>query len=124
MIDRRVRRSSEPREALSIYLAAIARTQRLSALAVADGRGALVAGAGRDVHALAAATRDACHGVERPELDRLMDGEDMYARSFYVDGERLHVGTLGAPVRPFRETARSIARILRSGAEPAADAAR
>ena len=111
--ERRHRRSLDAQTALTYYFESLQERHGIDALALADERGALVAGAGafRDLRSLAAAGRRAALGDVAAE-EALAPGEDLYARSVDVGGSRFYVSALGSRVPRFREAAVAIARML------------
>jgi hypothetical protein len=116
--DRRANRSQVPGEALHFFLDALANSHGLSALALADGDGKLVAGA-RANHAapltdIAAVGRAVALGEDAGGFDKVTAGEDLYALRIVVGGagRELFLTSLGARVKSVRKATMAIERIL------------
>src|SRR5689334_714232 len=77
MIERRRRRSNDPRQALTFLLDALAERHDLRAMALADERGRLIAGTGRDTVRLAHAGRNVVLGEEDPSFEDVSRGADL-----------------------------------------------
>jgi hypothetical protein len=117
--DRRAHRSQVPGEALHFFLDALANSHGLSALALADGEGKLVAGA-RAKHAapltdIAAVGRAVALGEDAGGFDKVTAGEDLYALRIVLGGHggrELFLTSLGARVKSVRKATIAIERIL------------
>jgi hypothetical protein len=121
--DRRANRSQLPGEALHFFLDALANSSGLSALALADVDGKLVAGA-RANHAapltdIAAVGRAVALGEDAGGFDTVTAGEDLYALRIVLGsggggsgGRELFLTSLGARVKSVRKATIAIERIL------------
>jgi hypothetical protein len=117
--ERRAHRSQVPGEALHFFLDALANSHGLSALALADGEGKLVAGA-RAKHAapltdIAAVGRAVALGEDAGGFDKVTAGEDLYALRIVLGGHggrELFLTSLGARVKSVRKATIAIERIL------------
>jgi hypothetical protein len=115
MIERRTQRSDAPDVALTLLLESVARSRAIPALALVSESGRLLAGAGADLHALTAVASVA-HGAAAGEdgiaWEAATGGEDLYARTVDVRGQRYLLASVGAPIRRARDAEASIRRIL------------
>jgi len=123
MIDRRMRRSRVPREALTLYLEAAAARSGAAAAALATSDGRLLGGAGADhdlerIAALGAACAGggAAGGSLDAVVDHEMRGEDLYASTVTVGGAPCCLASVGARLPRQRALAADLDRIL--GAAP------
>jgi hypothetical protein len=130
--DRRRRRvDARAAEALRLYLESVLESGAMSALALSDDTGWLVAcqrdERDIDLPRVASVGRWCAEGFDAgdEELDAA-GGEDLYFHGLVVQGRRLFLTSLGARVASVREVARATERILRGGQLPdrrSADAA-
>jgi hypothetical protein len=101
--ERRLRRSSSPREAAELYLAAERDRSHASALLISDG--------GRIVAASAASPRDLL-GLQRAIVEQDETDRDHFQHQLDVAGRSLRLASLDARVRSVRAVQRDLARIL------------
>ena len=119
MLERRTRRSSLPREAVSLLLEAAATRSGAQATALADHHGLLVGGAGHacDLEQLAAlGTHRARLGPDPSPSDEFLEtftcGEDLYASPIGLGRDVYYLISLGARVRRHRDIEAGLLRIL------------
>lgn len=117
MMDRRRRRSGRSDEALQLLLAEVHRRSEISSIAVIDGRGLVVAGAGpeRELFVLGAVAAPASSGPLDPATERLTAGTDVMSCPVNVGGRTLYLAALGDRVSRMPEAARGVERILATG---------
>lgn len=123
--ERRSNRSHVPQEAARLYLEAAAERHGIRAVALAGEDGLLVAGSEGDVDlndlaAVGAACGKGCgdHDTTNAILDRVTEGDDLYASSLSIGGSTYYLTTVGARVRSVKEAGLALTRILAS--KPAA----
>jgi hypothetical protein len=116
MNERRRRRSGRRDEALQLLLDAVRERSDISSIAIIDGRGLVVAGAGpeRELLVLGAVAEPAASGVFDVECERLTEGTDVVSCPLALGERRLYLAALGDRVSRMPEAARGVARILHS----------
>jgi hypothetical protein len=110
MQERRVRRSTEPEQALKLYLEAVKSRAQADTVVFADAAGLVVSGTGsaeqNEILAICGPTPSATQ-----EIAGVLSG-DIRAAEVRVDGSRYYLASLnGAPISA-EETASAVARIL------------
>lgn len=117
--ERRQTRSDDPHVAATLFLAAATRRNHgMTAVALADEDGALVAGAGRgDLRGLAAlgCAYAGCvpdSGFPEALLEDVTLGDDLYTSTIQIYGETLYLASVGARFPRQKEAAETLCRIL------------
>jgi hypothetical protein len=115
--ERRSNRSDVPQEAARLYLEAAAERQGIRAVALAGEDGLLIAGTAGDVdlNDLAAVGAACAKGAEHTTealLDRVSEGDDLYASSVPIGGSTYYLTSVGSRVRSVKEAGTALARIL------------
>lgn len=115
--ERRRRRSTRRSEALDLLLEAVKERSDVSSIAVVDGRGLIVAGAGaeHELMILGAVAGFAASGEITPRFEELTKGTDVVACPVDIGEQQLILAALGDRVVRMPEAARSVARILKTG---------
>lgn len=111
-MERRRRRSRNPAKALRLLLDAVRARSEVSAVALVDTDGFVVAGSGLD-HELAIlgfVARRAADGAIDSECEALTDGTDVMARE--VAGGSMILAALGSRVRRMADASRAVDRIV------------
>ncbi len=111
MIERRRRRATHRPEALRILLESVRDRSDISAIAVVDSRGLVIAGAGedRDLVILGTVAAPVAAGSINGICERLTEGTDVFARA--VD-DRHYLAALGDKVSRMTDATRAVKRIL------------
>jgi hypothetical protein len=114
MHDRREVRSGSKGEALRLLLESVLRRSDASAIAVIDGRGLVVSGAGndRDLRILGAVAEPAAFGSLNETCERLTEGTDILARVIETSSGTMFLAALGNRVSRMPEAVRGIERIM------------
>lgn len=89
----------------------------VSAIAVVDGRGLIVAGAGneRELMILGTVAAPAASGSFDTSLEKLTAGTDVLSRPIVVGERKMYLAALGERVARMPEAGRSVQRILKTG---------
>jgi hypothetical protein len=114
MEERRRHRSPRKEEALRLLLEAVRARSSISSIAVIDGKGMVVEGAGpeRELRTLGVVAAPAARGAFDAHLERMTEGTDVLSCSLALGGRRLYLAALGDRVVRMPEAARGVARIL------------
>lgn len=114
--ERRRRRSANRTEALAILLESVRQRSDISSIAIVDGRGTVVAGAGKDAELVVLGTiaSRAAHGQIDAACEALTAGTDVLACPLAAGERRLYLAALGSRVARMPEAARGALRILAS----------
>src|SRR4051794_7440942 len=110
MMNRRVKRSAEPMQALQCLVEAVAERSRVSTVAVIDGAGRILAGTGldEDLKDLADVAGPTTRGEAWPDFERATRGTDVLARRIPTT-RVLYLAAFGSSVRRMPDAARAIA---------------
>ena len=116
MNERRRRRSGRKEEALHLLLEAVRDRSEISAIAIVDGRGRVIAGHGddRELEVLGVVAAPAASGAVDARFERLTEGTDVVSCPLALGEERLYLAALGERVARMPEAARGAVRILRA----------
>lgn len=116
MNERRKQRSECKDEALALLLESVRARSSISAIALVDGRGSVVAGAGpeRDLRVLGAVARPAAAGPWGSACEKLTAGTDVLACRLATRDGPMYLAALGDRVSRMPEAARSVTRILQA----------
>ena len=119
--ERRTNRSDVPQKAARLYLEAAAERQGIRAVALAGEDGLLIAGTADDIDLDdLAAIGTACgkgagtHRTTEALLERVADGDDLYASSVPIGGSTYYLTSVGARVRSVKQAGAALSRILSS----------
>ncbi|MFT3770618.1 MAG: hypothetical protein QM820_34770 [Minicystis sp.] len=122
MHERRRQRSEVPGEAARLYLQSVADRHGLSALALANEDGLLMAGASRaeqplDLDWIAAVGCVCALPGRRGQslgsvVERVTGGRTLASAEIVLRGEKLYVTSVGGPLPPMKELAAGVERIL------------
>ena len=117
--ERRAHRSDMPQEAARLYLEAAAERNGIRAVVLAAEDGLLIAGTPceidlNDLAAIGAACGKGVGGHATTEalLDRLTDGDDLYASSLAIGGTTYYLASVGSRVRSVKAVGTALTRIL------------
>jgi hypothetical protein len=112
--DRRKRRSGRKDEALKLLLEAVRERSDISSIAIIDGHGTVVAGAGpeRELLVLGEVAAPAARGAFDLRCEELTSGTDVVSCPLQNGERRLYLAALGERVARMPEAARGVARIL------------
>jgi hypothetical protein len=117
--ERRSNRSDVPQEAARLYLEAAAERQGIRAVALAAEDGLLVAGTPGDVDLNQLAAVGAACGkgagadaTTEALLDRVAEGDDLYASSLAIGGSTYYLTSVGSRVRSVKAAGTALTRIL------------
>ncbi len=113
-IERRMRRSGDPNEALDLLLEAVMERSDVSSIAVVDARGFVVMGRGskQELAILGAIAAPVAAGVVTTTCERLTEGTDVMARKVKGPEGHLYLAALGTRVGRMHDAARGVERIL------------
>jgi hypothetical protein len=113
MIERRIKRSESPEEALQLLLEVTADRGALRALVLLNRRGRVLAGTGsaRDVGGLARLTRATQRGEDYAELGELERGTDFFTTDFAVTDTKVTLAALGTRMLKMDEAVAGVMRI-------------
>lgn len=116
MKERRRQRSARKDEALRLLLEAVRARSDVSSIAIVDGRGLVVAGAGpeRELCVLGAVAAPAAAGDLDAACERLTTGTDVLSCPVALGDRTFYLAALGDRVARMPEAARGVARILRA----------
>ncbi|MBX3196831.1 MAG: hypothetical protein KF894_01640 [Labilithrix sp.] len=116
MKERRRQRSTRKDEALRLLLEAVRSRSDVSSVALVDGRGLVVEGAGpeRELFVLGAVAAPAAAGTFDAVCERLTAGTDVVSCRLALGERTLYLAALGDRVTRMPEAARGVARILRA----------
>lgn len=117
MKERRHRRSNRTNEALELLLESVRQRSEVSAIAIVDGRGLIVAGAGaeRELMVLGTVAAPAAAGTLDASFEKLTEGTDVLSRPIVVGEKKMYLAALGERVARMPEAGRSAQRILKTG---------
>jgi hypothetical protein len=115
-MERRRRRSGRKDEALHLLLESVRQRSEISSIAIVDGRGLVIAGAGpeHELLVLGAVAAPAASGSLDAVCERLTSGTDIVACPLAVGDRKMYLAALGDRVSRMPEAARSVVRILRA----------
>jgi hypothetical protein len=119
MIERRTKRSKDAVEALQYLTEAVADRSDVSAVAIVDDAGRIVAGTGmpRALVGLSRIAGPVARGEACLDLGHVTRDTDVLARRVDASGRTLYLAALGTRVRRMPDAARAIERIV--AAQPA-----
>jgi hypothetical protein len=114
MVERRTKRSKDPVEALQYLIEAVADRSDVSAVAIVDDVGRIVAGTGmpRALVGLSRIAGPVARGEACIDLGHVTRDTDVLAREVDAAGRTLYLAALGTRVRRMPEAARAIQRIV------------
>jgi hypothetical protein len=115
MIDRRVKRSADPQEALQFLVESVADRSRVRALVLVDHADRIVAGMGMPselVGLVRTARSVACGRASECDLDAATGGHDVTARSLATPTGPLYLAALGDRMTGLGDAMRAVGRIL------------
>ncbi|MBS2016767.1 MAG: hypothetical protein JST00_28035 [Deltaproteobacteria bacterium] len=114
MNERRQRRSAERDAALGFLLESVMARSDVSAIAIVDGRGFVVAGKGTDQELVILGTVAApvAAGIVSRTCERLTEGTDVISKKMSCPGGPLYLAALGSRVRRMNDAVCGALRIL------------
>ena len=115
--ERRRRRSNRTHEALELLLESVKERSEISSIAIVDGRGLVVAGAGaeHELMILGTVAAPAAKGAFDVSAEKLTEGTDVMSCPLAVGEKKMYLAALGDRVARMPEAARSVQRILKTG---------
>ncbi|MFO0739070.1 MAG: hypothetical protein U0270_24450 [Labilithrix sp.] len=115
--ERRRRRSQRTNEALELLLESVKERSDISSIAIVDGRGLVVAGAGaeHELMILGTVAAPAASGTFDTSCERLTEGTDVMSCPLAIGEKKMYLAALGDRVSRMPEAARGVARILKTG---------
>jgi hypothetical protein len=116
MNERRRRRSGHTNEALQLLLETVRERSDVSSIALVDGRGLVIAGAGseRELRVLGVVAAPAAAGEIDAAYEVLTEGTDVVSRPLAIGDRTMYLAALGDRVSRLPEAARGVVRILRA----------
>jgi hypothetical protein len=116
MIERRKRRSGRKQEALRLLLESVRERSAISSIAIIDGRGMVVEGAGpeHELLVLGVVAAPAASGAFDAACERMTAGTDVLSCPLALGERRLYLAALGDRVSRMPEAARAVGRILKA----------
>ena len=115
MNERRRRRSTRTNEALELLLESVKERSDISSIAIVDGRGLVLAGAGseHELMVLGTVAAPAASGTFDQACVKLTEGTDVLSCPLAMGERKMYLAALGYRVARMPEAARGVARILR-----------
>jgi hypothetical protein len=119
-MERRVKRSAQPEEAIQFLLESLADRSEARAVALVNAQRRILAAAGQpwDIADLRDVAEPVALGEECRAIEKLDASTDVFSRSVNAGKSTVYLAAMGTRMRRFGEAAIAIARIIRQG-EPA-----
>jgi hypothetical protein len=117
MMERRVKRSAQPEEAIQLLLESLADRSEARAVALVNGRKRVLAAAGKpwDIADLREVAEPIARGEECRAVEKLDSSTDVFSRPVTVGPSTVYLAAMGTRMRRFGEAAIAVARIVREG---------
>jgi hypothetical protein len=116
-MERRIKRSAQPEEAIQFLLESLADRSEARAVALVNGRKRVLAAAGRpwDIADLREVAKSVALGEESRAVEKLDSSTDVFSRPVTVGASTVYLAAMGTRMRRFGEAAIAVARIVSLG---------
>ena len=116
-MERRVKRSAQPEEAIQFLLESLADRSEARAVALVNGKKRVLAAAGRpwDIADLREVAEPVARGEECHAIEKLDRSTDVFSRPVVVGASTVYLAAMGTRMRRFGDAAIAVARIVGKG---------
>jgi hypothetical protein len=116
-MERRVKRSAQPEEAIQFLLEALADRSEARAVALVNGKKRVLAAAGQpwDIADLREVAKAVALGEESQAVDKLDSSTDVFSRPVTIGASTVYLAAMGTRMRRFGEAAVAVTRIVSPG---------
>src|SRR5579863_8657769 len=119
-MERRIKRSTQPEEAIQLLLESLADRSEARAVALVNGQKRILAAAGQpwDIADLREVAEPVALGEECQAIEKVDRSTDVFSRPVRVGASTVYLAAMGTRMRRFGEAAMAVARI--AGQDPPA----
>jgi hypothetical protein len=116
-MERRVKRSAQPEEAIQFLLESLADRSEARAVALVNGHKRVLAAAGQpwDIADLREVAEPVALGEECRAVEKLDSSTDVFSRPVKVGASTVYLAAMGTRMRRFGEAALAVTRIVSRG---------
>jgi hypothetical protein len=114
IMERRMKRSEQPEEAIQLLLESLADRSEARAVALVNGKKRVLAAAGQpwDIADLREVAEPVALGEECRAIEKLDNATDVFSRPVTVGASTVYLAAMGTRMRRFGEAAIAVARIV------------
>jgi hypothetical protein len=114
IMERRVKRSAQPEEAIQLLLESLADRSEARAVALVNTKKRVLAAAGKpwDIADLREVAEPVALGEESRAIEKLDSATDVFSRPVKVGSSTVYLAAMGTRMRRFGEAAIAVARIV------------
>jgi hypothetical protein len=114
IMERRIKRSEQPEEAIQLLLESLADRSEARAVALVNGNKRILAAAGKpwDIADLREVAAPVARGEECRAIEKLDPSTDVFSRPVTVGASTVYLAAMGTRMRRFGEAAVAVSRIV------------